>query len=101
MSMKRYRNAIAILAAVSLIAAAPPGQQRPKRLAKGYAGQSSESAGTAGAGVAGGQAAVGAAAGSSILQGTWFWALAGVIAAGGLTAVALSGDGDPPVSPAS
>ncbi|WP_395396255.1 hypothetical protein WBP07_20350 (plasmid) [Novosphingobium sp. BL-8A] len=103
MAIIRHRNAIAILAAVSLIAAAPPAPQSGKRLARGFAGQSSESTGTAavGAGTGGEAAAAGAVAGSSIFEGTWIWALAGLIAAGGLTAAALSGDGDPPVSPAS
>lgn len=90
MSLNRYRNAIAIFAAASLIAAAPPGQSRAKRV-KSVAAQT---------GAAGGSAA-GAAAGGSILQSSWMWALAGVIAAGGITAVALSDDDDRPVSPAS
>ncbi len=96
MSMNRYRDAIAILAAVSLIAAAPPSHNRVKRV-KAIVGQSGETTAATG----GGAEAAGTVAGTSIFQGTWIWALAGLIAAGGLTAVALSGDGDPPVSPAS
>ena len=94
----RPGNIAAGLAAFALIAAAPPAPDRIKRANTRVAGQTAAQGGAAGGTAAG---AGGAAAAGGILQSTWFLALAGLVAAGGLTAVALSNSNDAPVSPGS
>ncbi|KPH58056.1 hypothetical protein [Novosphingobium sp. ST904] len=95
MSGFRPTYLIAGIAAFGLVAAAPPAPERVKRASTRMATQT----GAEGLPAAGGGAA--AAAGGGILQGSWLWALGGIIAAGGLTAVAISNSDDPPASPAS
>lgn len=95
MSGFRPTYLIAGFAAFALVAAAPPAPERMKRASTRMATQT----GAEGLPAAGGGAA--AAVGGGFLQGSWLWALGGIIAAGGLTAVAISNSDDPPASPAS